>query len=260
MAEGCCSWRRAGLYSLVFHIGVIICLGLVFNGYYMTKQPEVEYVIDLDAVENTRLGTNDQAPTPPEQLFPEPLPAAVINSRMGKAAAALTTSSTVPAAATDITVAAGTATGNTTIGDTSEMTGNSSGVSSGEGNGGSGDGDAITGGSGGGSAATGSSGDGSAPAAGGANGGSPFDLDGFADRVEASKEYPYMAVKRQLEGTVTMAVQLDANGQLVSLSVISSGGGILDKAALQAVRSACPYPNASGKSVSFTQALVFNLR
>lgn len=72
-------------------------------------------------------------------------------------------------------------------------------------------------------------------------------IDGFLARVEANKKYPYMALKRSLEGRPVIYTELDAAGNLVALSLsASSGTESLDKAALAAVRNACPYRHGLG--------------
>ena len=91
-------------------------------------------------------------------------------------------------------------------------------------------------------------------------GSSPFDSDGFWSAVNANKSYPPMAVRRGLTGSVTVTVTLDSSGNCVNAYVSgSSGQSILDKAALNAVYAACPYPNASGQDVTVNVPVTFNL-
>lgn len=91
-------------------------------------------------------------------------------------------------------------------------------------------------------------------------GSSPFDSDGFWSAVNANKSYPPMAVRRGLTGSVTITVTLDSSGNCVNAYVSgSSGQSILDKAALNAVYAACPYPNASGQDVTVNVPVTFNL-
>lgn len=69
----------------------------------------------------------------------------------------------------------------------------------------------------------------------------------FLTRVEQRKKYPYIAMKRHLEGRPVIHVELDAAGNLVSLFVNSSSGAdSLDQAALEAVQKACPYAHQLG--------------
>lgn len=83
----------------------------------------------------------------------------------------------------------------------------------------------------------------------------------FAARVEANKEYPYMAVKRGLSGVVSVTVTLSAEGALENSYIsASSGVSVLDNAALQAVRDACPFSHGAGRSLTLTVPLHFDLQ
>jgi len=62
-------------------------------------------------------------------------------------------------------------------------------------------------------------------------------------RIEQRKYYPPSSRRMKEEGTVTVSFLLSHTGELVTLSVASSSGfPSLDDAALDAVRSASPYP------------------
>ena len=66
--------------------------------------------------------------------------------------------------------------------------------------------------------------------------------------VDANKEYPYMAIKRHLEGSAMIACVIDTSGNIVSVSLRSSSGSdILDDAALAAGRAVGSFPNPTGK-------------
>ena len=83
----------------------------------------------------------------------------------------------------------------------------------------------------------------------------------FAARVEANKEYPYMAVKRGLTGAVRVTASLSAEGNLESVYITaSSGASLLDEAALQAVRNSCPFSNGAGRSITITVPIHFDLQ
>lgn len=85
-------------------------------------------------------------------------------------------------------------------------------------------------------------------------------VNGFAARVEAHKKYPYMALKRNLEGRPVVYVELDAGGELAALSLsASSGVDSLDKAALEAVRSACPYRHGLGARLAMEVPVQYRL-
>lgn len=83
----------------------------------------------------------------------------------------------------------------------------------------------------------------------------------FAARVEANKEYPYMAARRGLTGMVKVTATLAADGSLENAYVSgSSGESLLDNAALAAVRNACPFPHGAARSITLTIPLQFNLQ
>ncbi|MBS4913614.1 MAG: energy transducer TonB [Veillonella sp.] len=90
--------------------------------------------------------------------------------------------------------------------------------------------------------------------------GGSFDGDGFWSAVNSSKTYPAQAVKRGIEGSVTVRVELDGGGNLLSATVVSSSGSrILEQAAVRAVERATPYPNASGQTQVVDVPLQFQL-
>ena len=83
----------------------------------------------------------------------------------------------------------------------------------------------------------------------------------FAARVEANKEYPYMAVKRGQTGVVSVSATLSAAGSLESSYVAASSGvSVLDNAALQAVRNSCPFSHGAGQSITITVPIHFSLQ
>lgn len=76
---------------------------------------------------------------------------------------------------------------------------------------------------------------------------SSSDLDAFYEavrlRIEREKRYPSQARRRQIEGRVTLDFSLGAKGELRSCRVAqSSGNPDLDRAALEAVQRAAPFP------------------
>lgn len=240
------SWRRAFLFSVAAHLSVALIFGLCFTGY-VQHHPEVEYVIDLDMLTDYTQGSGHAGSEPlseasfqqaePQALTAEPAAIAVDGLAMPAAVTALVPVSSGVAA---VTAAAGSRTGGPGGQAGSGGTGGGSGAGAGYGEGT---------GAGQGSGSSGVVGTGS----------SPFDFDGFANAVDANKQYPYMAVKRNIQGAVTVAVTLDANGNLVSAGTVSSGSSLLEQAALQAIRAACPYPNAVRAAVSFTTTVRFVL-
>lgn len=81
----------------------------------------------------------------------------------------------------------------------------------------------------------------------------------FAQAVENHKSYPYAAVRLNQQGTVIINVTIDASGNLISAGVVSSVNGNLDKAALNAVYSACPFSHGLGESISMNVPVNFYL-
>jgi protein TonB len=62
-------------------------------------------------------------------------------------------------------------------------------------------------------------------------------------RIEAAKQYPLSAQRRQIQGDVVVTFQLSPNGRLIDARLTTSSGfHSLDRAALEAVRRAAPYP------------------
>lgn len=134
--------------------------------------------------------------------------------------------------------------------------GSGSGIGSGSGSGvGSGVGDGQ--GSGFGSGKGQSSGEGNISGTGNA----PFDSAGFRAAVDANKQYPYTAMKRHLEGSVTVSCIVDSSGNVTNVSLEeSSGQSLLDDAAIEAVRSVGSYPNPTGQSIPVSVPVNFHLR
>ncbi|HMM21810.1 MAG TPA: energy transducer TonB [Selenomonadales bacterium] len=230
-----CSWRRAFLYSALFHLVAAICLGLAFSGY-MIQRPEAEYVIDLMAVDYLQGSGHEgggmaqnESPSLSAEQDPRPEQAAGSPENIAVPASAPMSGSSAAGAGSS---AYGTGSGAGAGTGTGDGRGYGEGRGSGEGSGSSG----VRG-----------------------KGSGAFDFDGFANAVDAHKQYPYMAVKRNLQGTVTVAVTLDANGNLVSASTVGSAASMLEQAALQAIRAVCPYPNALRAPVSFTTTVHFVL-
>jgi len=62
-------------------------------------------------------------------------------------------------------------------------------------------------------------------------------------KIESSKEYPESARRKQIQGRVVVGFTLDADGTLASAEIVdSSHHPELDRAALNAVRNAAPFP------------------
>lgn len=242
MREGC-SWRRAFLYSGVIHLCVAICFALAVN-----QRPEADFVIDLDLNMEQGSGYAGGGSGNGIAAAPVPLPdsrqeAAEPDALPEPAAAAATPEPSpappvLPEPAAPAVAAAGAGHGDSGVAGAGAGTGTGDGRGYGEGKG-YGEGSGYSGVMGTGSGA--------------------FDFHGFANAVDANKQYPYMAVKRNIQGTVIIKVALDARGNLISVNSGGEAADILKQAALQAVRAACPFPNASGLPISFTTTIRFVL-
>ena len=90
-------------------------------------------------------------------------------------------------------------------------------------------------------------------------GSAPFDTNGFWAAVDANKEYPYMALKRHLEGTTKITTTISASGAITNVSVSSSSGySVLDEAAVAAAYAVGSYPNPTGGPVIVDTNVQFN--
>ncbi len=62
-------------------------------------------------------------------------------------------------------------------------------------------------------------------------------------RIEAAKRYPMMARKRGVTGVASVSFKITPRGSITSLQLAqSSGATVLDRAALDTVRRAAPFP------------------
>ena len=235
---------------------VVFLLAVTLN-IFLVKHPKADYVIDLDMYESETSSSGT-----PKDLFPEPLSKAETSSRLEQAASV--TAAPAPAkAASDITLTSGepnekAVAASSVSGDSEANDSTGSNEKAGAGLGGNSD----SGGKDNGTGASNGNGLGSVAANEAeppARPTTPFDFNGFASAVEANKEYPYQAIKRELTGSVTMQITLDSSGSLISCEVIASGGSLLDKAAVRAVKAACPYPNPTNSTVTFSTTLHFIL-
>lgn len=89
-------------------------------------------------------------------------------------------------------------------------------------------------------------------------------LAALKEMIERNKEYPLLARKGGMEGTVRIRCTLSRNGELRDAAVSkASGYAILDNAALRAVRSAGRFPGVPteimGETFSFVAPINFRL-
>lgn len=246
------TWKKAVVGSISCHIVAALALGVI--GWHMS-QLAVEEVYEIDL--SIPVQTEQEASKTVE--FPKPLAAAEVANRVAVVSqythqnAGGSGGGTPSVNLTSVAPAAVVATGAGTMpipgareGEQTAFNGlgdgyNTEGGPIGDGLG-SGEGDGI------------GSGDeiGVAP-------GEPFDTDGFWSAVNANKSYPAMAIRRNIEGDVTVQVTLDRAGQLVDATVVSASNRLLAEAALKAVRNATPYHNPTGDSITITVPVSFRL-
>jgi protein TonB len=73
-------------------------------------------------------------------------------------------------------------------------------------------------------------------------------------------QYPEVARRKGIEGTVIIALTINADGLATDLAVsASSGSSILDRAALKAISDILPHPNPPDRSLGFTVPVIFHL-
>ena len=262
------SWSKAYIVSATVHF-VIFLLLAVGLAVVVAEQEQQVYEIDLQASDFSQ-GSGHEGGGSAENLFPEPLKAEDVAKRVETVQqtippvtptdAVVPTSDavTVPQAASETSASSSTSAPSSASSGSASGSGEGSGSGSGSGSGtGSGDGTGDGQGVGSGSGAGQGSGDGNVSGTGSA----PFDTNGFWAAVNANKEYPYMAMKRRLEGTTTIVTTISASGAITSVSVASSSGhGMLDDAAVAAAYAVGSYPNPTGATVSVTTNVSFSIR
>jgi protein TonB len=83
----------------------------------------------------------------------------------------------------------------------------------------------------------------------------------LSSRLEKNKNYPMMARRRGMEGTVKMKLVISATGSLVNSEIVaSSGHEILDKEALKLVRSVFPIKHNADKQISVVVPVMYKLQ
>ena len=262
------SWGKAYIVSAAVHLVIFLFLAIGLAVVVAEKEQQV-YEIDLQASDFSQ-GSGHEGGGSTENLFPEPLKAEDVAKRVETVQqtippvtptdAVVPTSDavTVPQAASETSASSSTAAPSSASSGSASGSGEGSGSGSGSGSGtGSGDGKGDGQGVGSGSGAGQGSGDGNVSGTGSA----PFDTNGFWAAVNANKEYPYMAMKRRLEGTTTIVTTISSSGAITSVSIASSSGhGVLDDAAVAAAYAVGSYPNPTGATVSVTTNVSFSIR
>ena len=262
------SWRNAYIVSAGIHF-VIFLLLAVGLAVVVAEQEQQVYEIDLQASDFSQ-GSGHEGGGSAENLFPEPLKAEDVAKRVEtvqqtippvtptEAVVPTSDAVTVPQAASETSASSSTSAPSSASSGSASGSGEGSGSGFGSGSGtGSGDGKGDGQGVGSGSGAGQGSGDGNVSGTGSA----PFDTNGFWAAVNANKEYPYMAMKRRLEGTTTIVTTISSSGAITSVSIASSSGhGVLDDAAVAAAYAVGSYPNPTGATVSVTTNVSFSIR
>ena len=262
------SWSKAYIVSVAVHFVIFLLLAVGLAVVVAEKEQQV-YEIDLQASDFSQ-GSGHEGGGSAENLFPEPLKAEEVAKRVETVQqtippvtptdAVVPTSDavTVPQAASETSASSSTSAPSSASSGSASGSGEGSGSGSGSGSGtGSGDGSGDGQGVGSGSGAGQGSGDGNVSGTGSA----PFDTNGFWAAVNANKEYPYMAMKRRLEGTTTIVTTISSSGAITSVSIASSSGhGVLDDAAVAAAYAVGSYPNPTGATVSVTTNVSFSIR
>ncbi len=79
--------------------------------------------------------------------------------------------------------------------------------------------------------------------------------------LDRHKNYPFLAQRRRIEGTVRMQIQLDNHGSLVQIHCLT-GNSIFCKAASRTAREAAPMPQPphSLSTLQFEYAMEYKLR
>ena len=258
------SWGKAYIVSAAVHLVIFLFLAIGLAVVVAEKEQQV-YEIDLQASDFSQ-GSGHEGGGSAENLFPEPLKAEEVAKRVEtvqqtippvtptEAVVPTSDAVTVPQAASETSASSSTSAPSSASSGSASGSGEGSGSGSGTGSGdGKGDGQGVGSGSGAGQG----SGDGNVSGTGSA----PFDTNGFWAAVNANKEYPYMAMKRRLEGTTTIVTTISSSGAITSVSIASSSGhGVLDDAAVAAAYAVGSYPNPTGATVSVTTNVSFSIR
>lgn len=244
-------WQKAFSLSFVFHLVVIITVGSLVAGFHEEIQRPQEQFITVNLADMP----GDEQETP-EDMSPlgsfreifQPAPADSLPETVKETAKQKNDTPQISSDNAPVSSSGGEPADNAGMISSSD----GSGVSDG---GGTGSGD-IGGSESYGSEGSGGNGNGSGS---GATEDRYSVASRFAQAVEANKSYPYAAVRLNQQGVVTVNVTLDADGNLVGASVVSSGGKNLDKAALNAVYASCPFPHGLNDSINMDVPVHFYL-
>jgi len=232
------SWKKAAIISAVVHL-VALFIAVIFFVVVPAIQEMETYEIDLtqSVLDDGGSGHAGGGGGNRSDLFPKPLSADEVAARTKAVVANVdpSTARDIPDAV-DVPPKGGEHKGNTSGDNSTGGSGPGNGDGQGQGNGkgdGTGKGD----------------GHGTVKAA--------FDTEGFRARVQNNAQMPSMALKRKLQGDVTVQVTLDTNGSLIGQSIIYSTNEIFNDAAMSAVVAATPYKNPTGEDINIKVPVEF---
>ena len=232
------SWKKAAIISAIVHL-IALFIAVIFFVVVPAIQDMETYEIDLtqSVLDDGGSGHAGGGGGNRSDLFPKPLSADEVAARTKAVVANIDPSpATDIPDAVDVAQKGGEHKGNTSGDNFAGGTGPGTGGGSGGGNGtgvGTGNGD----------------GHGTVKAA--------FDTEGFRARVQDNAQMPSMALKRKLQGDVTVQVTLDTNGNLIGKSIVSSTNEIFNDAAMSAVVAATPYRNPTGEDIDINVPVEF---
>ena len=221
------SWKKAAIISAVVHL-VALFIAVIFFVVVPAIQEMETYEIDLtqSVLDDGGSGHAGGGGGNRSDLFPKPLSADEVAARTKAVVANID-----PSTATDIPDAV----------DVAKKGGEHKGNTSGD-NSAGGSGPGHGGGSGGGNGTGVGTGNGDGQGQGNGNGNgngdshgtvkAAFDTEGFRARVQDNAQMPSMALKRKLQGDVTVQVTLDTNGSLIGQSIVFSTNEIFNDAAM----------------------------
>ena len=244
------SWKKAAIISAVVHL-IALFIAVIFFVVVPAIQEMDTYEIDLtqSVLDDGGSGHAGGGGGNRADLFPKPLSADEVAARTKAVVANVD-----PSPATDIPDAV----------DVAQKGGEHKGNTSGD-NSAGGSGPGHGGGSGGGNGTGIGTGNGDGQGQGNGNGNgnghgtvkAAFDVEGFRARVQDNAQMPSMALKRKLQGDVTVQVTLDTNGSLIGQSIIYSTNEIFNDAAMSAVVAATPYKNPTGEDINIKVPVEF---
>lgn len=249
------SWKKAAIISAVVHL-VALFIAVIFFVVVPAIQEMETYEIDLtqSVLDDGGSGHAGGGGGNRADLFPKPLSADEVAARTKAVVANIdpSTAKDIPDAV-DVAAKGSEHKGNPS-GDNSGVGGNGPGFGGGSG-GGQGTGEGT--GTGDGQGQGNGSGDGLGKGDGHGTVKAAFDAEGFRARVQDNAQMPSMALKRKLQGDVTVQVTLDTNGNLIGQSIVSSTNEIFNDAAMSAVVAATPYKNPTGEDIDINVPVEF---